>query len=48
MGVKWVFCPSVCVCGQSVWPMCVCGLSMSRSQVDGWSSGWVVKWVGGW
>ena len=30
------------VCGQ-----CVCGLSVCRGQVDGWSSGWVVKWVGG-
>ena len=41
----------VCVCGQSVWPKCVyvfvCGLSVCRGQVDGWSFGWLVKWVGG-
>ena len=41
-GVKWVCCPSVCVCSQSV-----CGLSVCRGQVGGWWSGWVVKWVGG-
>ena len=45
-------CPSVCLCGQSVWPMCVwpkCvqGSSVFRGQVGGWSSGWVVKVGGG-
>ena len=41
MGVKWVCCPSVCVCGQSVWPMCVWPKYVKES------SGWVVKWMGG-
>ena len=27
--------------------VCVCGLSVCRGQVGGWSSVWVVKWVGG-
>ena len=47
--VKWVCGPSVCVCGQCVAKVCVCvcGLSVCRGQVDGWSFGWVVKWVGG-
>ena len=30
------------VCGQ-----CVCGLTVCRGQVGDWTSGWVVKWVGG-
>ena len=38
-GGMWQGVPKVCVC--------VCGLSVCRVQVDGWSIGWVIKWVGG-
>ena len=43
-----------CVCVWSVCAQCVakvfvcmCGLSVCRGQVDGWSFGWVIEWVGG-
>ena len=39
----------MCVCVVKVWPVCVsvCGLSVCGCYMGGWSSGSVVKWVGG-